>query len=329
MHSQVIAAAQAHRSTQSGQKVMGDAQGDARMFCAVAVSPDGRLFATHGADGHVAVWHAGSAMLVRRLQHPSANATHLAWSPDGSQLAVPSTRDGSITVCNVLTGAVKATLLQFHHGRAASAAWTPHGLQIFTCDYDSDTCSLWNGDTGDLLHELEGCFRVLDVSWSPDGAFVASGSMGINARVTVWDTTTGEAVRVLPGDGNGYRPRVRTAVQCVAWGPDGSMLVSASTSSDVVVMVWDAASGDPKYTLQCSGIQGMSVAWSPDGRLLVTGSRVGTLTLWATDTGTRVRLVRCESSSPVWSVAWSPCGQVLLAAHRSGVTICNVSEYCQ
>ena len=148
-------------------------------------------------DGHVAVWHSGSAMLVRRLQNLSANATHLAWSPEGSQLAVPSTRDGTVTVCNVLTGAVEATLLQCHRSRAASAAWTPHGLQIFTCDYDSDTCSLWNGDTGDLLHELEGCFRVLEVSWSPDGAFVASGSMGINARVRVWDATTGALVRAI------------------------------------------------------------------------------------------------------------------------------------
>ena len=131
---------------------------------------------------------------------------------------------------------------------------------------------------------------------------------------------------VLSEDGNGYRPRVRTTVQCVAWSPDGSMLASASTSSDVVVTVWDAASGDAKYTLQCGVFRGISVAWSPDGRLLVTGSTMGTLTLWAMDKGIRVRLMRrALHLSDQWpgALVGKYCWQ------HTGVTIFNVSEFCQ
>ena len=85
----------------------------------------------------------------------------------------------------MVTGAI-TDALQGHEKREVSVAWFSHGLQVYTCDRDpcSATCRLWDVNTGDLLHELEGvCRPHCRASWSPDGSLVAAGSWDAIVRV--------------------------------------------------------------------------------------------------------------------------------------------------
>ena len=54
----------------------------------------------------------------------------LAWSPDGSRLAVAGDRDGTVQLWSPLTGAV--TVLSGHRRRVTVLAWSPDGTQVAT-----------------------------------------------------------------------------------------------------------------------------------------------------------------------------------------------------
>jgi serine/threonine protein kinase len=79
-----------------------------------------------------------------------------------------------------------------------------------------------------------------------------------------------------------------SAVQAVAWSPNGKRIASGSryfydydgSVGDNTVQVWDADSGDPllTYTGHSWGVN--AVAWSPDGLRIASGSSDQTVQVW-------------------------------------------------
>ena len=67
---------------------------------AIALSPDGRLFATGGADHAVHLWDFDNAMLLARGVGHSGTVRDLMFSPDGKQL-VSVADDKNVLIWNV------------------------------------------------------------------------------------------------------------------------------------------------------------------------------------------------------------------------------------
>jgi WD40 repeat protein/tRNA A-37 threonylcarbamoyl transferase component Bud32 len=110
-------------------------------------------------------------------------------------------------------------------------------------------------------------------SFSPDSAWLASGSEDRTARV--WNAATGELLATCRGH--------TSKVLGVAFSPDGSRLVTAS--SDGTVRQWDASTGQevgPPYDRHSSEV--LTARYSPDGQWIASAGTDRTVRVWrATD----------------------------------------------
>jgi len=145
-----------------------------------------------------------------------------------------------------------------------------------------------------------GCF-------SPDGKFLASGSMD---DTVIWDVEKNKQVAALEGH--------TWPVLSVAFSPDGKFL--ASGSMDDTIILWDVAKKKQVAILEehTSGVR--SVSFSPDGIFLASGSEDNTVILW--DVEERKQVAKLEGhKSPVYSVAFSDNGKWLASSSEDGTIL--------
>ena len=101
------------------------------------------------------------------------------------------------------------------------------------------------------------------------------------------------------------------SVMCVAFSPDGTMLVSGS--HDKSVRLWDVQMGTLLLTMQGHEGRTGGVAFSPDAKTLASGSKDTTIRLWDAETGAHLRTLTGHTDD-VTSVAFSPDGKTLASS---------------
>src|SRR6266446_2724600 len=115
--------------------------------------------------------------------------------------------------------------------------------------------------------------KVKSVAWSPDGAYLVSGS--VDKTVQVWEAGTGDHLFTYTGHSE--------AVNAVAWSPDGKLIASAS--NDSTIQVWEADAGICIFTCRGHSDAVNAVAWSPDGKLIASAGDDTTVRIWDATTG--------------------------------------------
>lgn len=144
------------------------------------------------------------------------------------------------------------------------------------------------------------------LAFSPDGKRLAAGAYG---QVTIWDTATGQAAKVLTN--------VLGVVSDVRFSPDGQLLAIAggqpSAKGDLRLV--ETASWKPRGALAGHDDVVASVAFSPDGKRLASASFDKTVRLW--DVASRkLERVLTGHSDFVHAVAFGPDGQWLASASK-------------
>ena len=143
--------------------------------------------------------------------------------------------------------------------------------------------------------------RINDIAYSPDGTKLAvAGGNGI----WLYDAQTGH--ELVQFAGHTY------TVHNVAFRPDRKTIVSAGTSYDRTIRIWDVNTGRNLRTFR---YRVFDVAFSPNGKMIVGGSYDKNLYLLDADTGKLGRTLSGHTDF-VWSVAFSPDGKMIASRSR-------------
>ncbi len=141
---------------------------------------------------------------------------------------------------------------------------------------------------------------VLGLAYSPDGRWLASGSL--DRTIMLRDTATGRVKRIFQGHTG--------AVSAVAFSKDGKTLVSASR--DGAIKLWPVDKEGEPETLQPKLGEIWTMAVSPDGRFLAAGGASGLIKLWKWGAwGKPIEFPDLTGKVKIRSLAFSPDGELL------------------
>jgi WD40 repeat protein/serine/threonine protein kinase len=261
----------------------------------VACSPDGRWFAA-GDGMAVVLWDATTGEPINKLPSPEGGAYAMAFSPDGSRLALGGV-EGLVTVWDPV-GRQRLLQLKGHTAQVTRLRFGADGKSLVSAAADG-TAKLWDLSAREGFRRLppvgDGDTHTPWLAYSPDSRWLA-----VAGRPTrLWDARTRRP-------GRPFEPAVRAA-----FSPDGKTLALGDGEGRVqlcdvdtgrVLRTWE---GRPDERGEFRKVVG-ALAFSPDGRLLAAG--FGAATWWEDD---------YEQSARVWDVASGQAVQAL--AHQNAV----------
>jgi len=269
--------------------------------------------------------------------------TALAWSPDGSLLAVlaadgihlfdgqdlsasrlvdPGTGggsslvftpdgssiilagyDGTIRVIDAASGSAE-TLLDGVN--ANTVAINPAGTLLAVGD-NQGKVHLLDFPTGGLVEQLKIGWPVWTVAFSPDGTILNSG--GDDGMVWMWDVVNMQLLNKYDYIGE---------VWTIDFSPDGVFF--ATGSADNSVRLWDVlwAGTRREVTFEGHGNDVLSIDFNPDGTIIASGGADGFLYLWDVVIGGSLVRFEAAPGGQVVSVAFSPDGTTLATVNSNG-----------
>jgi WD40 repeat protein len=190
----------------------------------VAFSPNGQILVCASQDSTATLWDVQTGELLDTLvasisKDLAAGFTSLAFSPNGSLLAVGSAR-GTIFWDTALWAELRVV-----SGNSLSVAFAPDGKTVVMGSMTGGVI-LWNLTAGRLVRTLQAHTKpVTAVAFSADGKILASASR--DGQIFLWDAATYSQLRLLEGHTD--------AVTDLAFSPDGKLLATASLDGKVIL----------------------------------------------------------------------------------------------
>lgn len=224
----------------------------------------------------------------------------IAWSPDGSQIAVSffgSTSGSSVLVWNVQSGALVRLPLKSNSG-VEGISWSSDGKYIaadtfqmkYTDPLSQRGVIAWNVATRQMVLQKDtGSLPDINVvlAWQPGThtlaqiGVVKAGS-GYTTAILIFDGTSGKMLKRL----------VVPVSDVLAWSPDGKYLAYTSPidlAKGNTAKILDASNWSTAYTYKTDKNLIEELAWSPNGRYIATGetvvedrASVGVVRVWTT-----------------------------------------------
>jgi WD40 repeat protein len=254
----------------------------------VTWAPDGRRLASGDSKVHfgvdfVEIWDAATGNAIKTYSpHTNSSApgpvNGLSWSPDGKYLAAANF-DYTVRVWDLATDKLRFFYSDPNGYLMTCITWSPDSKYIAFGNDDNGThdvkVQVWNVASQSRVAICTGhTLPIETVAWSPNGEYLASGS--IDKTVRVWHATT--ASQVLTYTGHDNQQNLSSTVLSVAWSPDSRHIASAG--QDTTVQIWEALSGKQVYTYHGHHANVYAALWSPNGQSIASGGDDGTVQVW-------------------------------------------------
>ncbi|HEU5198055.1 MAG TPA: protein kinase [Ktedonobacterales bacterium] len=237
------------------------------------------------------------------------------------------------TVYQIFTG---------HTQEITGLAWSPLDENLIASASLEDSAKIW--DTTSQRVYINRPDSVTRMAWSPDGQYIASGSL--NDVVHVWQASTGndlvnyslqalqsrrdfllatsgilsnqrQSQSVKPWEKN--TPLSGGGIEALAWSPDSTFLAIAESSMGIQIRVAQTGRQISSFGSDSNGVFGL--VWESDGESILAGSGDPTdsVYLWDIQTGDKI-FPYPGHTGPITALAASPDGQ-LFASGSSDNTV--------
>ena len=317
-------------SPDSQQLVVGDALGVGRLWDvttgkelrtfqgqdgpmnSVAFSPTGKLVASAGDERVVRLWSVATGREVRSYQGQRGEITSLAFDPGGGRLAVAGA-DQVVRIWDA-SQSQESYLFQEMQDNIFGLAFRPDSQEMATGSaslfnpFKAGEIILWDVVSRRRLRTLRGHKGGIGcIAYNPDGTQLVSGSA--DGLVKIWDTARGTEVR----------PCTATMASSSRWtgAGTGGWIVSISgnllaPTSPGEIKLWDAVTGEEKFTRRNQDALVGCVAFSPDSASFATGCLDKVVRIWDTVTGQELQTWPGFPSG-VLAIRYSPDGSAVAA----------------
>lgn len=268
----------------------------------VNFSHDGTRLLTGAEDGLVRIWSFPEILFQGEF------LVHHGWVYEarflpGDSTVISAGRDEQVVIYDLDQRKV-VSKNQAHEGAARSVAVGGASKMVVSSGFGGSLV-LWEGlDSLNSISWQAHALPVCDVSISPDGTRVVSGSR--DKKVRVWSLPERSMIGQL--DGHDHE------VKSVRFSPDGSMIASAGF--DKTVRLWDANQYACVKVFEGHSGNIHSLAFHPSRPYLVSGGDDALLHVW--DLQKMVLHSVFELPTGTRSIAFSPDGKFLVAAKANG-----------
>jgi WD40 repeat protein/tRNA A-37 threonylcarbamoyl transferase component Bud32 len=273
----------------------------------VLFSPDSKTVVATNREKTVARWSVASAIPLETLRGHSNFVQQPVFSPDGETLYTVS-HDGTAIAWDLTGDRRLGRPFTFTHDRTFSKTGydghpgrlSPDG-RLIAVGLKGQGIALWDAreltPVGAPLLGTDGEVKSLD--FSPDGRTLAAVT---KTMLTLWDVGSRSRLHGPLYAGN---PSV---ILAVGFSPDGRTLATAS--SDLGLMLWDAATGEDLDDPLLGGSDASDLSFSADGALIASAHDQGGAEVWEAATGTSIATFDGAGDAGS-SVALSPDGHFL------------------
>ncbi|PWJ42006.1 WD40 domain-containing protein [Sediminitomix flava] len=208
----------------------------------VALSPDANFLVTVSEDNQLILWDVKSGQIIPAFQSkPAVIGTALGFDPETQSLTVGTASAGleKVNLVAVNTAKSKIDLGKLRRNDAIeNLSYPSAGKNLLLMNTLKGTkVKVLDPKSKRLVVELSGGGYLRDSKFSPDRAYLASGST--DNKVKVWNKD-GELIYNLAGHSS--------LVKAIAFSPDSKFLVSAG--ADKKVIVWDLEKGEKQVELE-------------------------------------------------------------------------------
>lgn len=278
---------------------------NAATVCSIIWGGDDNLLLTSAASEPSISIHDQSqpSIPAKVLRHHKDGVTALAFNPGFTSLASASI-DHSVKLYSFPDWEFQSNLTRFtlpirslafnKSGSLLAAAGDDDGIKLIAT-IDSSVSRVLKGHKG----------SITSLAFDPKNEYLSSvDSFG---TVIYWELSTGNAIHTLKA----IAPNCdsdNSALNIIAWSPDGEMLAVPGLRNDVVM--YDRDTSEKLFTLKGEHEKAVCfLSWSPNGKYMATSSLDKQVLIW--DIDQRQDIDRQKFEDRICCVAWKPNGNAL------------------